>query len=99
MRSEVAGADQRRAERLRHAGEGAPRTSRLARRRLPPRHLTIEAAGGTIDRRVLYRASSMQVLGSVINGQLGVAARIAALRRSSPAISPQWEQVLGGGPR
>src|SRR5690242_8234355 len=29
-------------------------------------HLTIEAAGGTVDRRVLYRASSMQVLGSLI---------------------------------
>jgi hypothetical protein len=52
-------------------------------------HLTIEAAGGTVDRRVLYRASSMQVLGSVVNTQLGVAARIAALRRSSPAVSPQ----------
>jgi uncharacterized membrane protein YbhN (UPF0104 family) len=62
-------------------------------------HLTIEAAGGSVNRRVLYRASSMQVLGSVINGQLGVAARIAALRRSSPAISPQWVPVLGGGPR
>lgn len=42
-------------------------------------HLTIRAAGGTVERRVLYRASSMQVLGSVINTQLGVAARIAAL--------------------
>ncbi len=52
-------------------------------------HLTIEAAGGTVDRRVLYRASSMQVLGSVINGNLGVAARIAALRRSSPEVCPQ----------
>jgi uncharacterized membrane protein YbhN (UPF0104 family) len=52
-------------------------------------HLTIEAAGGSVDRRVLYRASSMQVLGSVINGQLGVAARIAALRRSSPDCCPQ----------
>jgi uncharacterized membrane protein YbhN (UPF0104 family) len=52
-------------------------------------HLTIEAAGGTVNRRVLYRASSMQVLGSVINGQLGVAARIAALRRSSPVVAPQ----------
>jgi uncharacterized membrane protein YbhN (UPF0104 family) len=51
-------------------------------------HLTIEAAGGDVDRRVLYRASSMQVLGSVINGQLGVAARIAALRRSSPDSCP-----------
>lgn len=52
-------------------------------------HLTIEAAGGTVSRRALYRASSMQVLGSVLNGQLGVAARIAALRRSSPDTCPQ----------
>ena len=50
-------------------------------------HLTIQAAGGTVERRVLYRASSMQVLGSVINTQLGVAARIAALRRSSPEVA------------
>jgi uncharacterized membrane protein YbhN (UPF0104 family) len=52
-------------------------------------HITIEAAGGRVDRRVLYRASSMQVLGGVLNGHLGVAARIAALRRSSPDVCPQ----------
>jgi uncharacterized membrane protein YbhN (UPF0104 family) len=52
-------------------------------------HLTIQAAGGRVARRVLYRASSVQVLGGMINGQLGVAARIAALRRSSPSLSPQ----------
>jgi uncharacterized membrane protein YbhN (UPF0104 family) len=52
-------------------------------------HLTIEAAGGKIERRVLYRASSMQVLGGLLNSHLGVAARIAALRRSSPEICPQ----------
>jgi uncharacterized membrane protein YbhN (UPF0104 family) len=46
-------------------------------------HLCIRAAGGTVDRRVLYRASSMQVLGGVLNGQLGVAARIAA---SAPIV-------------
>jgi len=57
-------------------------------------HLSIEAAGGTVERRVLYRASSMQVLGSVVNGQLGVAARIAALRRSSPAVSPQVPTLI-----
>ena len=57
-------------------------------------HLTIQAAGGTVDRRVLYRASSMQVLGSVLNTQLGVAARIAALRRSSPAVSPQVPTLI-----
>jgi uncharacterized membrane protein YbhN (UPF0104 family) len=57
-------------------------------------HLTIEAAGGTVARRILFRASSIQVLGSVINGQLGVAARIAALRRSSPAVSPQVPTLI-----
>jgi len=57
-------------------------------------HLSIEAAGGTVERRALYRASSMGVLGSVINGQLGVAARIAALRRSSPEVSPQVPTLI-----
>jgi uncharacterized membrane protein YbhN (UPF0104 family) len=57
-------------------------------------HLTIQEAGGTVDRRVLYRASSMQVLGGVVNGHLGVAVRIAALRRSSPEISPQVPTLI-----
>jgi uncharacterized membrane protein YbhN (UPF0104 family) len=57
-------------------------------------HLTIEAAGGAVERRILYRASSMQVLGSVVNGQLGVAARIAALRRSSPSLCPQVPTLI-----
>jgi uncharacterized membrane protein YbhN (UPF0104 family) len=57
-------------------------------------HLTIQAAGGTVARRVLYRASAMQVLGSVLNTQLGVAARIAALRRSSPEVSPQVPTLI-----
>jgi uncharacterized membrane protein YbhN (UPF0104 family) len=57
-------------------------------------HLSIEAAGGTVARRVLYRASSMQVLGSVLNAQLGVAARIGALRRSSPEVCPQVPTLI-----
>jgi uncharacterized membrane protein YbhN (UPF0104 family) len=36
----------------------------------------------------------MQVLGSVLNGQLGVAARIAALRHSSPDVSPQVPTLI-----
>jgi uncharacterized membrane protein YbhN (UPF0104 family) len=51
-------------------------------------HLTIGAAGGSVDRRRLYRASSMGYVGSLVNAQLGVAARIAALRRSCAAESP-----------
>ena len=57
-------------------------------------HRTIGAAGGTVARRVLYRASSVQVLGSVVNGHLGVAARIAALRRSSPDVAPQVPTLI-----
>ena len=57
-------------------------------------HLSIGAAGGTVKRRVLYRASSMQVLGSLVSGQLGVAARIAALRRSSPSVCPQVPTLI-----
>jgi uncharacterized membrane protein YbhN (UPF0104 family) len=51
-------------------------------------HGCINAAGGTVPRRVLYRASSMGYVGSVLNAQLGAATRIAALRRSSPDDSP-----------
>jgi uncharacterized membrane protein YbhN (UPF0104 family) len=51
-------------------------------------HICIEAAGGTVARRVLYRASSMGYVGSLLNAQVGTAARIGALRRSSPVESP-----------
>jgi hypothetical protein len=51
-------------------------------------HGCINAAGGTVDRRVLYRASGLGYVGSLLSAQVGVATRIAALRRSSPAESP-----------
>src|ERR671910_566743 len=57
-------------------------------------HLSIEAAGGTVDRRVLYRASSMGILGGLLNAQAAVAARIAALRHSSPEVSPQVPTLI-----
>jgi uncharacterized membrane protein YbhN (UPF0104 family) len=57
-------------------------------------HLCIRAAGGTADRRVIYRASSFGVLGSFVQGQISVAARIAALRRSSPELAPQVPTLI-----
>jgi uncharacterized membrane protein YbhN (UPF0104 family) len=57
-------------------------------------HLTVQAAGGRVARRVLFRASSMQVLGSLLTGQLGAAARIVALRRSSSAVCPQVPALI-----
>jgi hypothetical protein len=57
-------------------------------------HLSIQAAGGTVARRVLFHASSVGVLGSVVNAQLGAAARITALRHSSPEVSPQVPTLI-----
>jgi uncharacterized membrane protein YbhN (UPF0104 family) len=51
--------------------------------------LCVRAAGGSVDRRRLFRASSMGFVGGVLNGQLAVAARIAALRRSAPRECPK----------
>ena len=45
-------------------------------------HVCVRAAGGTISRRRLFRAGGLGNLGSLLNAQLGAAARIAALRRS-----------------
>jgi uncharacterized membrane protein YbhN (UPF0104 family) len=57
-------------------------------------HLSIEAAGGRVTRRVLYRASSMQVLGSLVSGQLGAAARMVALRRSGAGRCPRLPTLI-----
>jgi uncharacterized membrane protein YbhN (UPF0104 family) len=56
--------------------------------------ICVLAAGGTIGRRRLYRASSMGYVGSLVNAQLGAAARIAALRRSAPEESPTVAPLL-----
>jgi hypothetical protein len=57
-------------------------------------HVCVCAAGGTVARRRLYRAASVGYLGTLVNGQLGVAARIAALRRSAPADSPRVPALI-----
>jgi hypothetical protein len=57
-------------------------------------HWTVGAAGGTVGRRRLYRASSMGFVASILNSQLGAAARIAALRRSCPATSPKVTTLI-----
>ena len=51
--------------------------------------LCVAAAGSTISRRGVFRASGIGGLAGILNGQLGVAARIAALGRCAPAESPR----------
>lgn len=57
--------------------------------------ICINEAGGTADRRRLYRASSMGFVGGLVNAQLGTAARIGALRRSAPVDSPLVGPLIG----
>src|SRR4051794_35635936 len=52
-------------------------------------HRCVEAAGSTVPRRGVFRASGIGGLGSIVNGQVGVAARIATLRRSAPTQCPR----------
>src|SRR3954451_7323272 len=56
--------------------------------------ICVLAAGGNVERRRLYRASSMGYVGSLVNAQVGTAARIAALRRSAPEDAPRIAPLL-----
>ena len=57
-------------------------------------HRCVEAAGSTVPRRGVFRASGIGGLGSIVNGQLGLAARIATLRRSAPSQCPRVGALL-----
>jgi uncharacterized membrane protein YbhN (UPF0104 family) len=57
-------------------------------------HRCVQAAGSTVPRRGVFRASGIGGLGSIVNGQLGVAARIATLRRSAPSQCPRVGALL-----
>jgi uncharacterized membrane protein YbhN (UPF0104 family) len=57
-------------------------------------HVCVEAAGGTVERRPLYRAAGIGYLGSQLNAQVGTAARVAALRRAHPDNSPRVPALL-----
>ena len=57
-------------------------------------HVCVRAAGGTLERRPLYRAAGVGYLGSQLNAQAGTAARIAALRRMHPGDSPKVPALI-----
>ncbi len=51
-------------------------------------NVCVDAAGGTVKRRRLYRAAAVGYLGNLFNSSFGLGVRIAALRRSAPVDSP-----------
>ena len=57
-------------------------------------HVCVRATGATVGRRRLFRAAGVGYLASVINGSLGLAARIASLRRAAPEDSPRVPALL-----
>jgi uncharacterized membrane protein YbhN (UPF0104 family) len=57
-------------------------------------HVCVRATGATISRRLLFRAAGVGYLASVINGSLGLAARIASLRRVAPDEAPRVPALL-----
>jgi uncharacterized membrane protein YbhN (UPF0104 family) len=57
-------------------------------------HVCVSATGATVGRRRLFRAAGVGYLASVINGSLGMAARIASLRRTAPEASPRVPALL-----
>jgi uncharacterized membrane protein YbhN (UPF0104 family) len=57
-------------------------------------YVCVRATGATVARRLLFRAGGVGYLASIINGSLGVAARIASLRRTAPEESPRVPALL-----
>jgi uncharacterized membrane protein YbhN (UPF0104 family) len=57
-------------------------------------NVCVRAAGGTVNRRVLFRAAAVGYVASVVNGSVGMAARIASLRRSAPQTSPRVPALM-----
>ncbi|MDQ6803595.1 MAG: hypothetical protein M3065_01220, partial [Actinomycetota bacterium] len=57
-------------------------------------YLCVIAAGGTVGRRLMFRAAGVGYLASVLNGSLGVAARITSLRRAAPGSVPRVPALI-----
>jgi hypothetical protein len=56
--------------------------------------ICVGAAGGTVARRLLFRAAGIGYLASVLNGSLGLAARLTCLRRLAPDTTPRVPALL-----
>ena len=51
--------------------------------------ICVRAAGGTVSRRVLFRSAAFGCVASIVNGSVGMAVRIAAVRRAAPLTTPR----------
>jgi uncharacterized membrane protein YbhN (UPF0104 family) len=51
--------------------------------------ICVRAAGGTVSRRVLFRSAAFGCIASIVNGSVGMAVRIASVRRVAPQTTPR----------
>src|SRR5947209_13034356 len=51
--------------------------------------ICVRAAGGTVSRRVLFRSAAFGCVASIVNGSVGMAVRIASVRRGAPLTTPR----------
>jgi uncharacterized membrane protein YbhN (UPF0104 family) len=50
--------------------------------------ICVRAAGGSAGRRVLFRSAAFGCIASIVNGSVGMAVRIASVRRAAPQTTP-----------
>lgn len=51
--------------------------------------ICVRAAGGTVRRRVLFRSAAFGCIASIVNGSVGMAVRIASVRRAAQQTTPR----------
>ncbi len=56
--------------------------------------ICVRAAGGTVSRRVLFRSAAFGCVASIVNGSVGMAVRIASVRRAAPLTTPRASALV-----
>ncbi len=56
--------------------------------------ICVQAAGGTVNRRVLFRSAAVGCIASIVNGSAGMAVRVASVRRAAPQATPRASALV-----
>ena len=56
--------------------------------------ICVRAAGGTVNRRVLFRSAAVGCVASIVNGSAGMAVRVASVRRAAPQDTPRASALV-----
>jgi hypothetical protein len=56
--------------------------------------ICVQAAGGTVNRRVLFRSAAVGCIASIVNGSVGMAVRVASVRRAAPQATPRASALV-----